>query len=190
MQRIASCLLVTFSLVVALGSSPFRLDAASAFSEQRANIAVSGVVDLNRRLALRLCLLSVRFELGPYDNTEVCLGAPEVLGVSAFDAANVLYSPFRDRWRVEPYVHGGLGFGYSLVARGDSALEQTALEFRLGLGVERLLFFLKKAPSVFIENTMVIGGTHARIPRPQGSGANQLFPELKLEQELRIGVRI
>jgi hypothetical protein len=194
MRNVTIVLLVLAAGVArGIGSTPFRIDVLTenGYARGCVNLTANGMVDINRRVALRLCLLNAWVSFSPYDAYRVRLGAPEALGISGFNETEVLYSPFRDRWRVEPYIHGGFGFDCSRSVRGDTTRSRTALEVRFGLGAERLLFFLKKAPSLFVENAMVLGGESEVLHMPSRfSFGRPSFPELKMEQVLRVGIRI
>lgn len=163
----------------ALGNSPFRVEGAYAPFDP--TVAASGMVDLTRRVALRLRL--AEFNFGSRRGFVVGLGEPGP------NELNVLWSPWRDQWRVEPYCFGGAGLRCSNWERGDTSFSQVRFALPLGIGVEQLLFFWPEAPSFFIESRLLLYGDQTTLTLNPAPGQG-LSPELKLEQQLRIGIRI
>lgn len=180
MTRFALLILVVSSSVMALGASPFRIEGAYALTNGRG--ALSGMVDFNRRLAWRLHLA----EFGP---DYLSLG-PGLVSPGTSEMA-VVWSPWRDRLSVEPYCFGGLGGRYERHRHGDTTSTRVGVALPFGFGVERLLFFWPKAPSLFFETRLLLYGDQTTV-RHESSipGTQRFLPELKLEQELRIGVRM
>jgi hypothetical protein len=134
---------------VAIGGSPFRLEGAFVTPK---TLRVSGMVDFTRWLSARLCLVSVR--LPP--NFSVSLALPS--GADAFsvdfpDQACLICSPWRGRLKVQPYVFAGLGFGYAQYTdpKTDSGFSILLRTATYGVGVEPLMFFLPRAPALFLE---------------------------------------
>jgi hypothetical protein len=169
--------LVLAGAASAIGTSPFRVDAAYIFTG--GSVSLGGMYHFSRPLALRATLAELRLS----GNTDLAAGPRDVA---------LLYSPGHGKWRVQPYCFAGFGLDYSKQPGAGVNTTCFALDIPLGLGVEVPLLFAPRLPSPFLESRLRLGGKKTTVNAPgdvQGPGSS-MFPELKLEQELCIGVRI
>ena len=180
--------LVLCSTLSALGHSPFRLEGAYVYPNR---VAVSGMADITRWLSVRLSLLDVHWSV---DSALRYVRAKGGSGFTTFEEAGLVLSPWRDRLKVQPYAFGGLGISFadSNDMRHGIQISKLALQGSYGIGVEPLLFFLHRAPALFLELGQTFGGRQTTI-----HGLPQLplppwywVPELKAVTRIAVGVRI
>jgi hypothetical protein len=150
---------VLVSTLSALGQSPFRLEGAYVYPNR---VAVSGMADITRWLAVRLSLLSAYWSSDTSRRDFTLEGGS---GFSAFEDVGLVVSPWRDRLRVQPYAFGGIGAKFAdadLTSRGIE-LGFVELKGTYGIGVEPLLFFLPRAPSLFLELGQTFSGKKTTV---------------------------
>ena len=188
MKKTLVTVLVLCAGLWALGGGPIRLEGSIRVFELN-DVAIKGMVDLNQKVAVRLCLLELQWGNGFGGGGGG--GAPEALSVTGLHQAEVVYSPWRGSWKVEPYCFGGLGFSYARTSKNDTVTMTTALSIPFGLGIEQLLFFWDKVPSVFFEFGTVTSGRQILVEFEGSHSVGQrLLPELMMEARLGLGVRI
>jgi len=180
--------LVLCSAAFALGHSPFRLEGAYIYPNR---VAVSGMADITRWLAVRVSLLSAYWESDTSYHDFVVVGGS---GFSAFEDVGLVVSPWRNRLKVQPYAFGGLGVTFGDHDNMSRGIEVRTLWLRgtYGVGVESLLFFLPHAPALFLELGQVFSGMQTTLVGLPG--LNQWpwgwIPELKAVTRIAVGVRI
>jgi hypothetical protein len=143
-----------FSGVMALGSSRFRLEAAYV-SPDSDYFRISGMVDITRWLTARLSLIEVR----PPPDFGLSIANP-VAQYYPMDGPTLILSPWRGRSKVEPYLFAGIGFHAQSQVQQNATFQTLYGTAVYGLGIDRLLFFLPHAPSLFLEvGQSVFSGT-------------------------------
>jgi hypothetical protein len=158
----------------AIGNSPFRIEVG--YSHTLASAA--GIVDLSRSLAVRLKLIEVT--LAPSNSFAV--------GIPGSDG-DIIFSPFRKKLPVEPYISGGLATSFLWIQDSSVAYRVVDLYPTLGLGAERLLFFLPKAPSVFLE-LGVIAGAHEVSYSSSNAWPPWILPQILVLPRVTVGLRL
>lgn len=180
--------LVLCSTVSALGHSPFRLEGAYVYPNR---VAVSGMADITRWLAVRVSLLSVYWTADSTTHDFVSVGGT---GFSAFEDAGLVLSPWRGRLKIQPYAFGGIGAGFVEHVNEQRGLitRSVLLHGTYGLGVEPLLFFLPHAPALFLELGQLFAGSQTSvIGLPQLTQPTWWWlPELHAQTRIAVGIRI
>jgi len=184
--RVTLFTLIISTSCYALRNVPVRIE--GAYFPFDNSITLKGMIDINRKLAIRLCLA----ELQVSPDIELNLGIPGIIGNSVMNNLDVVYSPWRGKMKIQPYCFGGCGFAYSKSTdnlRGRTT-ESTEINLSIGVGLDSLLFFLPKIPAIFVEYRTLFGGsqifTHGFI---ETTNRPRLLPDLKLETALGIGLR-
>ena len=177
--------LVMCSTLFALGHSPFRLEGAYVYPSR---VDVSGMADITRWLAVRVNLLSASWS---GDSSLRDFGVEGGSGFSTFEEAGLVLSPWRKKFRIQPYAFGGIGASFADHDNLVMAIETRTLTLQgsYGLGVEPLLFFLPEAPVLFLEIGEVFGGSITGIiGLPQLP--NPLWPKLGTKTRIAVGIRL
>jgi hypothetical protein len=185
-------LLVGWSVtcVWSLGSSRFRLEGGYVLSNRA---EISGLVDITRWLTARVCLADAWWSSDSRaSDVGVSFALPGGAEFSPLNEASLVLSPWRDRLKVKPYAFAGAGLYLERHYNAAHQMGTLTMSARAnyGLGVEPLLFFWPRLPSLFLELGESVSGSNMVIFGNSGDSGSPWLPYLKPEVRIAVGLRI